>query len=59
MVIRECPKCCSAWYSADQSSTWVCPKCGLNIPPSEDFKKQVAAPALDISTMTNISKTIH
>ncbi|MFZ5645470.1 MAG: hypothetical protein ACOY46_18055 [Bacillota bacterium] len=59
MFIRECPKCCSAWYRAKQSTTWVCPKCGFKIPASKNFKETVDEPAVDISTMTKVPKNIH
>lgn len=33
MVTRKCPQCGSTWHSADESGTWICPKCGAEIPP--------------------------
>lgn len=59
MLIRECPKCFSAWYRDEQSTTWVCPKCGLKIPASEHFKEMADEPAVDTGTMTEISKNMH
>jgi len=37
MISRQCPKCDYTWYSADESGTWICEKCGAEMPPSEDI----------------------
>jgi len=37
--MRICPKCDKKWYSADESSEWICDECGEVLKP--DLNKDV------------------
>lgn len=35
MISRQCPACGITWHSADESNSWLCEKCGAEMPPAK------------------------